>query len=76
MSTKGLPRVSSDRAHGRADQAGPSLAQDVEEASAGNGRAQSSIITFMKERKYVSMDETKKKVCPPTLGLRGGGGGE
>ena len=31
---------------GRADEAGPWLARDVEEASAGNGRAQSSITTF------------------------------
>ena len=43
MSTKGLRR---------ADEAGPSLARDVEEASAGNGRAQSSVPTFMGRRKY------------------------
>ena len=35
--------VSSARGHGRADKAGPSLARDVEEASAGNRRAQSSV---------------------------------
>ena len=31
---------------GRADKAGPLLAQDTEEASARNGRAQSSVRTF------------------------------
>ena len=36
---------------GRNEQAGPSLARDIEEASAGNGRAQSSIPTFMGRRK-------------------------
>ena len=38
--------------HGRFDKAGPSLARDVEEASAGNGRAQSSVPTFLKRSKY------------------------
>ena len=38
--------------HGRADEAGPLLARDVKEASAGNGRAQSSVPTFMELRKY------------------------
>ena len=36
VSTKGLRQVSSARAHGRADEAGPSLARDIEEASAGD----------------------------------------
>ena len=34
--------------HGRADEA----PRDVEEASAGNGRAQSSVPTFLERRKY------------------------
>ena len=38
--------------HGRADEAGPSLARDVEEASAGNGPAQSSVPTFLEQRKF------------------------
>ena len=38
--------------HGRADEAGPLLAGDVEEASAGNRQAQSSVPTFLKLRKY------------------------
>ena len=46
ISTKGLCRVSSARAHGRADETGPSLAWDVKEASAGNVRAQSIVPTF------------------------------
>jgi len=37
---------------GRADEAGPALAWEVMEASAGNGRAQSSAPTFLKRRKY------------------------
>ena len=37
--------------HGRADEVGPSLARDVEEASAGNGRAQSSVPTFLERRR-------------------------
>ena len=57
VSTKGLRRVSSTKAqamgHGRADEAGPLLAWDVEEASAGNVRAQSSVPIFFKQRKYV-----------------------
>ena len=44
--------------HSRADEAGPSLARDVEEASAGNERAQSSIPTFFKRRKYHIHDST------------------
>ena len=59
VSTKGLRRVSSARAHGqqamahgKADKAGLSLAQDGEEASAGNGRVQSSVSTFFKRREY------------------------
>jgi len=58
VSTKGPSRVSSARAHGRwamghgrADEAGPSLERDVEEASAGNGRALLSVPTFSKRRK-------------------------
>ena len=46
VSTKGLHQVSSARAHGRADEVGPSFAQDVELASAGNRPAQSSVPTF------------------------------
>ena len=38
---------------GRADEVGPWLAQDVEEASAGNGRAQSSVPAFLERRKYM-----------------------
>ena len=38
--------------HGRADKAGHSLAQDVEEASAGNGQAQPRVPTFWERRKY------------------------
>ena len=55
--TMGLHRVSSARAHGRADEAGPSLSRDVEQASAGNGRAQSSVPNFMEQRKcyYATM---------------------
>ena len=49
--TKGLSRVSSARAHGRDDEAGPLLAWDIEEASAGNGRAQISVPTFLEQRK-------------------------
>ena len=52
-STKGPRQVSSARAHGRADEAGPSLARDVQEASAGDGQAQSSVPTFFKRRKYI-----------------------
>jgi len=37
---------------GRADEAGPLLAREVKEASTGNGRAQSSVPTFLKRRKY------------------------
>jgi len=43
VSTKGL---------GRADVAGPALALEVKEASAGTGRAQSSVPTFLIRRKY------------------------
>jgi len=39
--------------HGRADEAGPPLAWDIEEASAGNGRAPSSVPTFLEWRKYI-----------------------
>ena len=39
--------------HGRANEAGRSLARDIEEASAGNGQAQSTVPTFMKRRKYL-----------------------
>ena len=53
VSTKGLRRVSSARAHGRADEAEPSLARDVEEASVGNGQAKSSVPTFLKWRMYM-----------------------
>ena len=52
VSTKGLRQVSSARAHGRAYEAGPSLAWDVEEASTGKGQAQSSVPTFLGRRKY------------------------
>ena len=41
--------------HGRAEEAGPSLAWDAEKASAGNGRAQSSVPTFMERRKYIKI---------------------
>ena len=53
VSAQGLRRVSSARAHGRqamghgrAEEAGPSLAEDIHEASTGNGRAQSSVYFF------------------------------
>ena len=39
--------------HGRADEVGPLLAQDVEEASARNRRAQSSVPTLLERRKFV-----------------------
>ena len=53
----GLWRVGSAMAHGamgpgRADEAGPSLSRDVEEASAGDGRSQSSVPTFLKRMKH------------------------
>ena len=51
MPPKGLRQVSSARA-ARADKAGPSLAWDIQEASAGNGLAQSNIPTFLKWSKY------------------------
>ena len=37
---------------GRADEAGPLLERYVEEVSAGNGQAQSSVPTFKKQSKY------------------------
>ena len=46
VSANGLSRVSPY-------EAGPSLAWEVEEASAGNGRAQSRVPTFMERRKYM-----------------------
>ena len=42
--------------HGRADEAGPSLPKDAEEASAGNGRALSSVPTFLERRTYQGID--------------------
>jgi len=46
--------------HGRADEAGPLLVWGVEEASAGNGRAQSRVPTFMERRKYIETVPTPK----------------
>ena len=46
--------------HGRADKAGPSLAKDVEEASAGDGPAQSSVPTFLKRSKLQTVVNVNK----------------
>ena len=50
--------------HGRADKAGSLLAWDVEEASAGNGLAKSSVPTFLERRKYQTFCLFLARDCP------------
>ena len=62
MTTRGLVSMKGLRP-GRADEAGPSLAQDVEEAFAGKGQAQSSVPTFFKRREYIFCTQPSFSLC-------------
>ena len=50
--------------HGRADEAGPLLAQNVKETSAGNGQAQSSVPTFFGKEEVCTNLKNEKSYGP------------